>query len=566
MPSNGKEKRYFARYCIKSSLLKLNINGRTFDADAVNYSFDGIGAVIEDAAPVTKGMYVNVHMDSPDLDTKGEVVWTQKTKTGLTVGIKRSDMPRKGSLENYSLADILIGLQRSQKTGVLQIRNGNVIKKIYVKDGDMTFSSSNQDNDRLGEILLKAGRIKLEQYNQSVELLKETGRKQGAILVKLGYLKPQELVWAVRHQAEEIILSLFGIEGISSEFEFKEGPLPSDEVITLKLSAANLIHRGIKRIANPQKILNLLCVPMDAALCVSADPLNLFQDIKLDEGDKKILALVDGRAAIKDIAALSSLEESETLKIIYILLSVRLIEVKENDGANAGVSAADVMEEREIKIDREFTDKVEKIYSEYEKMGYYGILGIKQWVSIDNIKKAYYKAAKEFHPDRHFYINSPVVKGKLNAIFSYITAAYAALSNPQKRKEYDNRLAHKATAVPDKKENAKLKFEEGKAEFKKENYSEAFQLFGQAVYLDNAVADYHYYYGLTLIRLERFKEAGRALERAIELAPSNPAYLTDAGYIYIQLGFQQRARSSFEKAIRLDPSNNRAAEGLQEVP
>ena len=75
------------------------------------------------------------------------------------------------------------------------------------------------------------------------------------------------------------------------------------------------------------------------------------------------------------------------------------------------------MEEHEIKMDEEFAGKVEKIYSEHEKMGYYGILRVKQWASTDDIKKAYYKAAKEFHPDRHFYINSTTVKEKLNAIF-----------------------------------------------------------------------------------------------------------------------------------------------------
>ncbi len=565
MPEKGKDKRNFKRYCTKSSL-KLDINGRAYNANAVDYSFDGIGAVVENVRPISKGTLVNVHMDNPDLDAKGEVVWIQKTPAGLTVGIKRNDAPRRGSLEDYSLSDVLIGLQRSGKTGVLKVVNGAVMKKVYIKDGDMVFSSSNQDNDRLGEILLKAGKINLEQYNQSVELLKETGRKQGAVLVRLGYLKPQELVWAVRHQVEEIILSLFSLEGSSSEFKFNEGPLLSDEVITLKLSAANLIHRGIKKITNPQKIFNLLCVPMDAVLCLSADPLNLFQDIELNEKDKRILSFVDGRAAIKDIVSLSSLDESETLKALYALLSVRLIEVKRGDGANAGLSAADVMEEREIKTDEEFAGKVEKIHSEHEKMGYYGILGVKQWASTDDIKKAYYKAAKEFHPDRHFYINSPAVKLKLNAIFSYITAAYTTLSNSQKRKDYDNRLTHKSTAVPDKEENARSRFEEGKAEFRKENYSEAFQLFGQAVYLDNAVAEYHYYYGLTLIRLKRFKEAERAISRALNYEPFNPNYLTEAGYIYIQLGFNQRARSSFEKAIKIDPSNNRAVEGLRNIP
>ena len=565
MSEKGKDKRSFKRYCTKSSL-KLDINGREYNANAVDYSFDGIGAVVENARPIAKGASVNVHMDNPVLDAKGEVAWIQKTPQGLTVGIKRNDAPRRGSLERYSLADILIGLQRSGKTGVLKVENDTIIKKVYIKDGDMVFSSSNQDNDKLGEILLKESKINLDQYNQSVAILKKTGKKQGAIFVELGYLKPQELVWAVRRQAEDIILSLFSFEGSNFRFEFKEGPLPSDEVIALKLSAANLIYRGIKKISDPERMLDILCIPLEAVLCLSADPLNLFQDIKLYEEDKRILSFVDGSTVIKDIVSLSKINEPETLKTLYALLSVRLIEIKGEDGANTGLSAADLMEEHEIKIDEEFMSRIEKIHSEHEKMGYYGILGVKQWASTDDIKKAYYKSAKEFHPDRHFYINSATVKEKLNAIFSYITAAYTALSNSQKRKDYDNRLTHKTTAVPDKEESARSRFEEGKVEFRKENYSEAFQLFGQAVYLDNAAAEYHYYYGLTLVRLKRFKEAERAISRALNYEPSNPNYLTEAGYIYIQLGFNQRARSSFEKVIKIDPSNNRAVEGLRNIP
>jgi len=58
----------------------------------------------------------------------------------------------------------------------------------------------------------------------------------------------------------------------------------------------------------------------------------------------------------------------------------------------------------------------------------------------------------------------------------------------------------------------------------------------------------------------------RHRSRALNYEPSNPNYLTEAGYIYIQLGFNQRARSSFEKVIKIDPSNDRAVEGLQNIP
>ena len=175
-------------------------------------------------------------------------------------------------------------------------------------------------------------------------------------------------------------------------------------MIALKLSAANIIYRGIKRISNPERMLDILCIPLEAVLCLSADPLNLFQDIKLYEEDKRILSFVDGSTVIKDIVSLSKINESETLKTLYALLSVRLIEIKGEDGANAGLSAADIIEEHEIKIDEEFMSRIEKIHSEHEKMGYYGILGVKQWASTDDIKRHIINQPKSFIPTGIFIL------------------------------------------------------------------------------------------------------------------------------------------------------------------
>ena len=62
---------------------------------------------------------------------------------------------------------------------------------------------------------------------------------------------------------------------------------------------------------------------------------------------------------------------------------------------------------------------------------YYKILGVSENASQDVIKKAYRSLAKKYHPDKH--------KGDSNAEskFKEISEAYAVLSNPKKRKEYD---------------------------------------------------------------------------------------------------------------------------------
>lgn len=562
-PESYKDRRSFRRYQCLPSKFTLTINGQRFTAELIDYSFDGIGAFIEDSPLITKNeTVVDVDTDIPHLHTKGTVVWSKKTSPGITVGIKRFDFPRTGRLKDYPLADIFIGLQRNAVTGVLQLTTSAVLKKIFIRNGDVIFSTSNQKEDNLGGYLFKTRAITIEQYKSYLSAIESTGKKEGAVLVQLGYIRTQELPEIVRNLSEEIILNAFSLE--DADYEFIEGPLPADEVIPLKLSAANIIYHGVKRLQNPDMVLNLLKIQNDTVLSFSEDPLDLFQDIKIDAMDKKIISCIDGKRCVSDVIAESGVKEFLVLKTLYALLSTRMIEIHGEAGDQAGFSVEDIIQEDAVEEEKEFIAKAEDLYGKYESLGYYGVLGVKKWASADEIKREYYRMAREFHPDKHFRIKSNELKGKLNSIFAYITAAYTTLSNQQKRFEYDALLANEKKPVSsmNNTETAQAKFAEGRKEFRKGNYQDAFQMFGQAVYLNNSIAEYHYYYGLSLLKLQRFKEAERSITRALERAPSNAGYLTELGYIYLSLGFPHRAKSTFEKALKINPSNARANDGI----
>ena len=64
-------------------------------------------------------------------------------------------------------------------------------------------------------------------------------------------------------------------------------------------------------------------------------------------------------------------------------------------------------------------------------MDYYEVLGVKKDSSAQDIKKAYRKLAMKYHPDRN--------KGDKEAEekFKKLSEAYAVLSDPEKRKQYD---------------------------------------------------------------------------------------------------------------------------------
>ncbi len=73
--------------------------------------------------------------------------------------------------------------------------------------------------------------------------------------------------------------------------------------------------------------------------------------------------------------------------------------------------------------------------AEWISKDFYKTLGVSKSASADDIKKAYRKLARDHHPDSH--------AGDKNAEekFKAVSEAYSVLSNPDKRKEYDDQRA-----------------------------------------------------------------------------------------------------------------------------
>jgi curved DNA-binding protein CbpA len=556
MPDRNKEERRFRRYR-RNLDLTITIRGKPLRARTINYSLEGMSVVIEGSHLINQGDILNIDTETLGLHQSGKVIWTKQLKNATLIGMTRIG-PLKGSLRDYRLSDILIGIQRSIKTGTLEFKKGPVLKKVFIKEGDIVFSSSNQEADGLADMFVSEGRINRKQCEEAKESMRKIGKTEGAALVGLGLLKPPELFHAVTRQAEKIIEGLFAAEDM--EFVFIESPLPSKEVIKLKLSAANAIYRGVKNTASEEALAE--ACPKESIIGFSPNPIDLFQDIRLEEKDKKILSYIDGRMNIGEIVRLLPFDEKSALKSIYALLETRIIEIKSKAESITDISAEEILERAGKDAVLDMTARIEDIYARYNELGYYGVLGIKDTATLDMIKKAYYRAAKEFHPDLHFRLPEET-KGKLHEIFSFITNAYATLTDPGKRREYDTSLRERPHKAQSSADIASIKFDEGMAYIKKNDFENAAQLFAEAAYLDGSEPKFHHHYGVALSRLGKLKEAERALARALKGDSNNPDILSELGHVYLKLGFALRAKGNFEKALAMDPSHKKAKEGLE---
>lgn len=476
------------------------------------------------------------------------------------------NIPFKGNLKDFSLTMILIELNRDRATGTLSVTTPLFTKNIYVRDGSVIFASSTFEDDRLGEMLVKAGKISLEQYDKSVEILKASGKRQGAILVDLGYITPKDLFWGVKYQVKEIIYSLFQLE--EGVYEFNENAVPPDEVITLKISMNNLIYEGVGRIDNITRIRREM-PGVKTVFKLNEDSVGIFKGIDLSSNDRTILSLVDGKRSINQLIEESRMNSFDVMKTLYVLWSTGFI-VEREMPVEAQEETVDIGEEildAVTEEDRALKKKTEELYEKLNDMGPAELLQIHERSTPEEIKRNYYRLAKEFHPDRVFDSGDTELKDKVTAIFDSATKAYDTMKDEAKRAEYFRSLGKVKKEEEDT--HASLfeeQFKRGVEEFKNGNYWGAAELFRLVTRNFPKNPRAWSYLSLSLSKIpNRLKEAEEALLQTIKLEPFGGEHYANLGHLYLKAGLHKRAQHQFEKALRLDPANAKAKKGIEQT-
>ncbi|GBE01108.1 chaperone protein DnaJ [bacterium BMS3Bbin06] len=474
------------------------------------------------------------------------------------------ESPLRGNLKDHTLPFVLVRLNRERATGTLRVSTDLFTKKLYLNSGIVIFASSSYEDDRLGEMLLKSGKINLQQYKRSVELLKTTDKRQGAILVELGYLSPKDLFRGVKYQVKEIIYSLFQLE--NGDFEFLPDEVPAEEVITLKLGMGKLIYEGIKRIDNWTTIQRAM-PEMNTRLQLSSDPKSLFQEVELRSEDKETLSLVDG-TTIEEILNESSSGSFEALKTLYALYSIGILEVADASKESISISIEELTKETNNE-ETDFIREVNGLFSRLDSLNPYDLLGVKRESSSAEIKKSYYRLAKKFHPDRYFTSEYEGLKSKLTTLFDTITKAYNSIKNGSSAGETATtilRTNEDEMTKQQKQARAYEQYKRGLYELKAGNAWQASEAFRWATRLDPKNARYWSHLSLSLSNIpKRLKEAEATLHQAIRLDPFNAGHYANLGSIYMKAGLKKRAKAQFEKALSFDPKNETALRGIADV-
>jgi curved DNA-binding protein CbpA len=196
----------------------------------------------------------------------------------------------------------------------------------------------------------------------------------------------------------------------------------------------------------------------------------------------------------------------------------------------------------------------------FERLGdldYYECLELKAGASPSDIKSAYLRAAKSYHPDALARAGlESALRKKANKIFAKISKAYSTLSSSTQRTEYDaSRSLDGSPIDAERLANAETLYRKGEILLGLGNFKGALEFLAPAVDLWPDEAEYHSALGWALYKKmpTELDRSRKHLESALRLAPEDATASHRLSFVLRSLGEDTQADAWLRRARQLNP-------------
>ncbi|HYS54025.1 MAG TPA: DUF4388 domain-containing protein [Thermoanaerobaculia bacterium] len=230
----------------------------------------------------------------------------------------------QGSLDVFKLPDVLAFLSSTRKTGMLTLRLVEKDAYVFFRGGAVIYAASNQENLRLGTILLRRKKLAREKAAEIDDLMLRSGGRWGDLALQTGALTQSELDDYLKVQVSEVIYDVFVWKG--GDFAFYDAIDLPPQAVTISIDLSNLIMEGARRIDEWAECLRLL-PDSEVVFRVVADPETEKITLSLDEW--RILFLINGQRTLEEICRDTEAEAFQVYRLVYGLMANKLIEASQ---------------------------------------------------------------------------------------------------------------------------------------------------------------------------------------------------------------------------------------------
>ncbi len=220
-----------------------------------------------------------------------------------------------------TLMEIMSFIAQANWRGDLHVVSEVEHRTLSLDQGALKYAQSNASEDRLGEVLFRAGVLSPAQL---AELLDDVtpDRRFGELCVERGIIDQPTLFKHLRTQAEQIFYSALITDDGHYVFALaNEDDDPPPHMIHVPIQ--HLLMEGVQRIDEMALFRNAIPSSEMCPVSVPGAP-----ERELDDTAKRVLLLCDGHRNIEEVARAAGLDEFNTTKAIYQLIQQRQVELK----------------------------------------------------------------------------------------------------------------------------------------------------------------------------------------------------------------------------------------------
>lgn len=488
-------------------------------------------------------------------------------------------MPDEGALDALGVARLLAEAWSVRRSGVLRVAAGKRERLITLQEGSPIAVETSGETDRLAQALERAGHISAHDRRRVEQFAADRGCPQISAVLGLKLVESAALYQAVRAEARQQIAECF--EWQSGFFQW--GPARSAPAAHAKpFDVLSLIQTQLPLRWGNERLFAAVVAIADQRPDVS--PRLRRVALQLAEAGPmaaRAVAALDGTRPLGKILG-EAAGDPLAASTLFTLWHAGILRNERSAGARA-TTPADALEfEVEIATEasvavgptsdapatgpdpaapldaeaQSLRDEIERLAANLGKLDHYAVLGLESDAQAGVVKKAYFKAAKRFHPDSLARKGLAGLEDKAARVFARVSEAFEILTDPDKRAAYDRGASSEPEIDTARLAQAETSFRKGEILLKMGNFQGALEYLQPAVDLWPEEPAYQSALGWALYK-QQATDPARArhhLELAHRRTPDDAITMFRLGMVLRALGDHEPANELLQRARSLESS------------
>ncbi|MCP5053829.1 MAG: DUF4388 domain-containing protein [bacterium] len=241
-------------------------------------------------------------------------------------------LSEKGTLKDTPVLKLLLTIFEQGLTGILYVKQDDVLKVLYFSRGKIIWAISNSDDDKLETILLSKGLADPDTM-QKAKMESRVSESIGKLMVEKGLITLEELIDSSKDQLRRIIISV--LKWRTGGFQFVKDA-PPERLLSLDLNVTDFIIDYIVEELDISDIWKEIG-SLQLELIKNPDEEKLSK-YNLSEKQTDLLKSFDGEKKLESVLSRHSGGHRESLlKVIYFFLMAELLIKKEFDLSDASI-------------------------------------------------------------------------------------------------------------------------------------------------------------------------------------------------------------------------------------